>query len=98
MRWTRRDFAKLWSLAPAVARSQGVATRNVRPQPRGKRSGKPFNAYFRDIAAQAGLSAPVVYGSDDKKPYIIEAVGCGAAFIDYDKDGWIDILVLRGGG
>jgi hypothetical protein len=86
----------LWAFAPAIAQSQGVATRNVHPQPRGKPSGKPFNAYFTDVGKQAGLLAPVVHGTDDKKAYIIEAVGCGAAFIDYDNDGWMDILVLSG--
>ncbi len=96
MKCSRRDFAKLWALSPAIVRSQGVATRNVRPQPRGNPSGKPFDAYFTDIGKQAGLSHPVVYGTDDKKSYIIEAVGCGAAFIDYDNDGWMDVLVLSG--
>src|SRR2546430_4017214 len=26
----------------------------------------------------------------------LETVGCGAAFIDYDNDGWIDIFILSG--
>ena len=28
--------------------------------------------------------------------YVIEAMSCGAAFFDYDNDGWLDILVLTG--
>jgi hypothetical protein len=76
--------------------AQGIASRGVKPTPRGKPSGLPFNAHFIDIAAQAGLTQPVVYGGLDKKDYIIETVGCGCAFIDYDNDGWLDIFVLSG--
>jgi hypothetical protein len=73
-----------------------VATRSVKPQPRGKPSGLPFHARFVDVAAQAGLTAPVIYGGVDRKSYILETVGCGCAFFDYDNDGWLDILLLCG--
>jgi hypothetical protein len=76
--------------------AQGVASRGVKPSPRGKPSGLPFYAHFTDIAAQAGLTAPTVYGGTDKKNFIIETIGCGCAFIDYDNDGWLDIFVLCG--
>ncbi len=76
--------------------AQGMATRNVRPQQRGKRSGLPFDAKFVDVAHQAGLTAPSIYGSVDSKKHILEAVGCGIAFFDYDHDGWLDILLLGG--
>ncbi len=39
---------------------------------------------------------PTIYGPLDHKDYILEAVGCGCAFIDYDNDGWMDVLVLCG--
>jgi hypothetical protein len=51
---------------------------------------------FVDIAASAGLSEPIIYGGVEKKRYIIETNGCGVGFIDYDNDGWIDILLLGG--
>jgi len=73
-----------------------MATRNVRPQARGKSSGLPFDAKFIDIAQQAGLTTPSIYGNVESKSNIIEAVGCGIAFYDYDHDGWLDILVLGG--
>lgn len=83
--------------APVVnALAQGVATRGVKAQPRGKPSGLPFHACFTDIAAQAGLRQPVIYGGIERKTYIIETVGCGCAFIDYDNDGWLDIFMLGG--
>jgi hypothetical protein len=37
-----------------------------------------------------------VYGGVDSKKYILEATGCGCAFIDYDNDGWMDIFLLSG--
>src|SRR5438128_7495145 len=66
------------------------------PAPRGKPSGLPFHARFTDIGQSAGLRAPVIYGESDRKTYILETVGCGAAFLDYDNDGWLDILILSG--
>ena len=51
---------------------------------------------FVDVASSAGLSEPVIYGGVEKKRYIIETNGCGVAFIDYDNDGWVDILLLGG--
>jgi len=39
---------------------------------------------------------PVIYGGVDAKSYIIEVVGCGVAFLDYDNDGWMDLFVLSG--
>jgi enediyne biosynthesis protein E4 len=75
---------------------QGISSRGVKAQPRGKPSGKPFLSRLTDIAEQAGLTHPVVYGGVDSKSYIIEVVGCGVAFLDYDNDGWLDIFVLSG--
>ena len=54
----------------------------------------PFQ--FTDIAAKAGLTAPIVYGNPDTKKYILETNGCGIAFFDYDHDGWVDIFVPGG--
>lgn len=59
-------------------------------------SGRPFNARFTDVAKKAGLVLPVIYGEADHKDYILETVGCGCAFFDYDNDGWMDIFLLSG--
>jgi hypothetical protein len=94
-RLSRREILAL-AAASTLARGQGVSTRGVKPIPRGKPSGIPFLAHFTDVAAQAGLTAPTIYGGVTKKNYIIETVGCGVAFLDYDNDGWLDILILCG--
>src|ERR1700730_652105 len=75
---------------------QGISSRGVKPQPRGKPSGRPFLARPPDVSKQAGLAQPVIYGGVDTKSYIVEVVGCGVAFIDYDNDGWVDLFVLNG--
>src|SRR5688500_1347363 len=51
---------------------------------------------FTDEAAAAGLTRPSVYGGVDRKRFILETNGCGTGFIDYDRDGWLDALVLSG--
>jgi enediyne biosynthesis protein E4 len=73
-----------------------MSTRGVRATPRSEASGLPFNAWFTDVAAKAGLTAPVIYGPVDTNPYILDSIGCGAAFLDYDNDGWLDIFLLSG--
>ena len=93
---TRRAAIALLGAPVAHALAQGVSSRGVKAQPRGKFSGLPFHACFTDVAAQAGLRQPLIYGGAEKKTYILETVGCGCAFIDYDNDGWIDIFTLSG--
>ena len=73
-----------------------MASRRVKAAPRGKLSGLPFSAHFTDVAEQAGLREIVVCGHADRADYVIEAMGCGAAFVDFDNDGWLDVLVLTG--
>jgi hypothetical protein len=94
MDYSRRTLMGLLA-APLVGRGQ-MSSRGVRPTPKPKASGQPFNAWFTDVAAHAGLKSPVIYGGIARNDYIVEAVGCGVAFLDYDNDGWLDIFVLSG--
>jgi enediyne biosynthesis protein E4 len=73
-----------------------MASRGVRPTPRGKPSGLPFHASLTDVAREAGLTHPIVYGGVEKNDFILEADGCGIAFLDYDNDGWLDAMVIGG--
>jgi enediyne biosynthesis protein E4 len=50
---------------------------------------------FRDITAQAGIHFTHNNGAFGKK-YLPETMGPGCAFIDYDNDGWPDILLVNG--
>jgi enediyne biosynthesis protein E4 len=76
--------------------AQGMSARHAKAQPKLPPSGRPFDAHFVDIAHEAGLVGPVIYGSPSHDDYILEATGCGCAFIDYDNDGWMDIFLLTG--
>ncbi|MGH9516073.1 MAG: CRTAC1 family protein [Terriglobales bacterium] len=50
---------------------------------------------FRDITAQAGIRFTHNSAAFGKK-YLPETMGPGCAFIDYDNDGWPDILLING--
>ncbi|MFN7993434.1 MAG: CRTAC1 family protein [Bryobacteraceae bacterium] len=96
--WTRRQVLALAGTAGCSLRAfgQGMASRGVKAMPRGKPSGLPFHASFTDVGPQAGLRASVVYGGLDSNAYIVEPMGCGIAFLDFDNDGWLDIFMPCG--
>ncbi|MEI9977131.1 MAG: VCBS repeat-containing protein [Ignavibacteriota bacterium] len=48
------------------------------------------------MAAAAGLRAPIIYGDTGANDYILDSMGCGVAFLDYDNDGWQDVVLLTG--
>ena len=51
---------------------------------------------FSDVTSAAGLlGARNVSGSPDGKRFLLEEMGCGAAFFDYDHDGWLDIFLVN---
>ena len=50
---SRREALLLLGLTGHRAFAQGISSRGVRPQPRGKPSGRPFAARFTDVAAEA---------------------------------------------
>src|SRR5436853_4139486 len=62
----------------------------------GQSSPTPAKVNFVDIAARAGLTAKTEAGGEKTKKYIIETTGSGAAFFDYDNDGWPDIFLVNG--
>ena len=99
--FTRRSFVRLGigtalSLSNKHIWAQGVSPHTAKALPRPAASGRPFNAHFVDVAHEAGLREPVIYGGAQSKKYIVESTGCGCAFIDYDNDGWMDIFILSG--
>jgi len=59
-------------------------------------SATPPRVHFEDIAARAGLRVKTEDGGEKTKKYIIETTGSGAAFFDYDNDGWPDIFLVNG--
>jgi hypothetical protein len=84
------------ALLTGVAFGQGMATRSVKPAPRAKASGQPWPSTLVNIAKQAGLTIPIVYGAESKIQYLTETSSGGIAFVDYDRDGWVDVFIVGG--
>ena len=61
----------------------------------GAKTGLGF--HFTDVTASAGIDFHHNSGAFGAK-YLPETLGSGCAFIDYDADGWLDILLVNGTG
>ncbi|MBA3711643.1 MAG: CRTAC1 family protein [Pyrinomonadaceae bacterium] len=55
-----------------------------------------FGVKFVDVARQAGITTKTIYGDEQKNRYLLETTGSGAAFFDYDNDGWLDVFLVNG--
>jgi hypothetical protein len=89
--WTRRRLLRTAPVALASALVHGGLHAVVPTQ----KSAAPFSR-FVDVARDAGLTGPIIYGEPDSFTYIIESMATGCAFFDYDNDGWMDIFILGG--
>lgn len=56
----------------------------------------PLPVQFVNIAREAGLRAKTTFGGEKRNTYLLETTGCGAAFFDFDHDGWLDIFLANG--
>ena len=56
---------------------------------------EPNDEFFQEIGQEIGLDFVHSIGADEMK-YIVESVGGGAAFFDYDQDGYIDLYTCSG--
>ena len=89
---SRRRFLKMLGGSAAAALTM--------PHPAGARllasdSSRPV--VFTDVTGPAGLLRAVnVSGSPDDKQFLLEEMGGGASFFDYDHDGWLDIFLVNG--
>ena len=56
----------------------------------------PLIPQFADITASSGINFQHINGDPKDKKYIFEAKGGGVASLDFDNDGWMDILLVQG--
>ncbi|MGA2131705.1 MAG: CRTAC1 family protein [Bryobacteraceae bacterium] len=59
------------------------------------RAGKDVGFRFRDVTTPAGIRFTHNSGAFGDR-YLPETLGPGCAFLDYDNDGWQDILIING--
>ena len=65
----------------------------------GREQSEPSKApfHFVDASREAGLDFLNVSGSPEQN-YVLESMSTGAAFLDYDNDGFQDLFVVNGRG
>jgi hypothetical protein len=51
---------------------------------------------FIDVTRESGIDFEHINGPKLRKDYIFEAKGGGVGFVDYDQDGWLDVLLAQG--
>lgn len=51
---------------------------------------------FEDLAPRVGIRQFTVYGGKETNRYLLETTGCGAAWIDFNNDGWLDAFLVNG--
>ena len=57
----------------------------------------PHSFSLTNVAAHAGLDQAInITGGKTAKRFLLEEMGCGVAFFDYDQDGWMDIFMVNG--
>lgn len=85
-----------------AVRPASVSSSETRPVPLAPISRQPAlvalrpagSVQFTDVTAQAGIWVAHNSGAFGKK-YLPETMGSGVCFLDYDKDGWQDILIVN---
>jgi enediyne biosynthesis protein E4 len=84
-----------WAVADAF-QGMGTARRAPRPLKQIDTDLPPITVDFRDVAADAGLTAVNVSGGQEAKKYILETTGSGVAIFDVDEDGLPDVFIANG--
>ena len=82
------------STTPVTAPTAEVANQGPLPSPSRTLPRPSGPIEFTDVTAQAGIHFKHNSGAFGKK-YLPETLGNGCAFLDFDNDGWQDILIVN---
>ena len=73
-----------------------IATIATPPSAQVARPAAAVSLAFQDVAKASGLAVQHVNGASPEK-FLVETMGSGAVFFDYDADGWVDVFLVDGG-
>lgn len=82
------SFAALVALSVFLSGTDGSA----RLAPPSEKSASKF--FFVDVAAEAGLTRVVLAGRPGKD-HLLDSAGTGVAWLDFDKDGYLDAYIVN---
>ena len=78
---------------PVKAPPDAAAAAKAAPAPR-----EGFGVEFEDRAVDLGVASVYANGGEAGHCTILESLGGGVGWIDYDQDGWLDLVAPGGGG
>ena len=82
-------------LALVAAVTLNLAARNAAQEKQNAPTAGTSTVRFEDVTKAAGIHFIHNNGATGKK-WLPETMGPGVAFIDYDNDGWQDLLLVNG--
>jgi hypothetical protein len=86
--WPRGALTAAAILSGVITGGVGAGQKHT-PEPRPA-------ARFIDATREAGIDFRHVNGASPDK-HLVETIGSGGLFLDYDNDGWIDVFLVDGG-
>jgi enediyne biosynthesis protein E4 len=93
-RFSGTRFSGTGTLACALSLALGLSFTSTAQSQQSPQS-SPSKIHFEDITRSAGFHFTHNNAASGKK-YLPETMGSGVAFLDYDNDGWQDILLVNG--
>src|SRR5262245_15591414 len=88
----RTSSTSLWSIAALVIVCAFL--RGIAPQAQSAETKLGFS--FTNVAREAGPDATTINGGQQTNKYTHDTTGRGAAPLDADREGWIDIFLVNG--
>ena len=92
---TQRNILLAVVCAVALAATLPAGWQTVAARESQKNTGNEPGVHFEDVTSSAGIHFVHNPGGSGKK-WLPETMGPGVAFLDYDNDGWQDVLIVNG--